>query len=316
MMTRRFDSDSLEETEAFLAAAYTRLRFSSSARKPRTQIIQTTAGQLSVDRCVGNYDTAYSSEGPGKVCLVDLHEGRIAVRSGRREEAFVPGDTFLLMEPDRPYNGTTRAARLTLALFDPALLSQVAATSAAHRSGPVRLTGQRPATAHAKRQLQATIAFLRDDVLADPAAHTAPLAIANATRLLAASALAALPNTATTDTARADSRDGSPSTLRRAITFIEGNAHRDISLADIAASIPVTPRALQYAFRRHAGTTPLGYLRSVRLAHAHTDLKAAAPHEGATVTAIAMRWGFTHPGRFSALYKSAYGLPPSATLRS
>ncbi|WP_308461271.1 helix-turn-helix domain-containing protein [Streptomyces sp. Ru73] len=71
---------------------------------------------------------------------------------------------------------------------------------------------------------------------------------------------------------------------------------------------------MQYAFRRHAGTTPLGYLRSVRLAHTHTDLKAAAPHEGATVTGIAMRWGFTHPGRFSALYKNAYGLPPSATL--
>jgi transcriptional regulator GlxA family with amidase domain len=105
-----------------------------------------------------------------------------------------------------------------------------------------------------------------------------------------------------------------PPMLRRATTFIHDNAHSDIGLADIAAALGVTPRSVQYMFRRHLGTTPLEYLRRVRLDRAHRDLKAADPSVD-TVTAIAGRWGFSHPGRFSVAYKQLFGTPPSQTLR-
>ncbi len=52
---------------------------------------------------------------------------------------------------------------------------------------------------------------------------------------------------------------------------------RDIGLSDIAAAVGVTPRSVQYTFRRHLGTTPLEYLRRVRLDRAHRDLQAADP---------------------------------------
>jgi len=106
-----------------------------------------------------------------------------------------------------------------------------------------------------------------------------------------------------------------PQTLRRAIAFIEENAHLDIRLADIAAAIGVTPRTVQYTFRRHLGTTPLEYLRRVRLYRAHHDLQAADPSVD-TVMEIAGRWRFGHPGRFSMAYKEAFGTPPSRTLRA
>ena len=105
-----------------------------------------------------------------------------------------------------------------------------------------------------------------------------------------------------------------PQTLRRAITFINENAHLDIRLADIAAAIAVTPRTVQYTFRRHLGTTPLEYLRKVRLCRAHHDLQVADPAVD-TVMAIAGRWQFGHPGRFSRAYKEDFGDPPSRTLR-
>ena len=105
-----------------------------------------------------------------------------------------------------------------------------------------------------------------------------------------------------------------PSTLRRAIAFIHENAHQDIGLSDIAAAISVTPRSVQYTFRRHLGTTPLEYLRRVRLDRAHRDLQAADSAVD-TVMAIAGRWRFGHPGRFSIAYKEAFGTPPSRTLR-
>ncbi len=106
-----------------------------------------------------------------------------------------------------------------------------------------------------------------------------------------------------------------PQTLRRAIAFIHDNAHSDIALTDIAVAIGVPPRSVQYTFRRHLGTTPLEYLRKVRLNRAHRDLQAADPAVD-TVMEIAGRWRFGHPGRFSMAYKEAFGSPPSRTLRA
>jgi transcriptional regulator GlxA family with amidase domain len=85
--------------------------------------------------------------------------------------------------------------------------------------------------------------------------------------------------------------------------------------AEIAAAAGVTIRAVQLAFRRHLDTTPLGYLRRVRLDYAHRQLAAADPqHE--SVTAVAYRWGFANSSRFAAYYRQAYGVLPSHTLRN
>ena len=57
------------------------------------------------------------------------------------------------------------------------------------------------------------------------------------------------------------------------------------------------------------------YLRHIRLDRAHHDLLDADPAT-VTVTTIAARWGFPHPGRFAAAYRDHYGRAPSATLRT
>lgn len=111
-----------------------------------------------------------------------------------------------------------------------------------------------------------------------------------------------------------DRHDAHPDTLRRAVAFIDEHAHRDITVADIAAAAFVTIRAIQLAFRRHLDTTPLEYLRRVRLDHAHHAL-IAADAEYETVTAVAYRWGFSSPSRFAARYRATYGLLPGDTLR-
>ena len=105
-----------------------------------------------------------------------------------------------------------------------------------------------------------------------------------------------------------------PPLLRRAVAFIQDNAQMDIGLRDIAAAVGVTPRSVQYTFRRHLGTTPLEYLRRIRLDRAHRDLQLADPSVD-TVTAIAGRWGFSHAGRFSIAYRQVFGTKPSRTLR-
>ncbi|GAA2694806.1 MULTISPECIES: helix-turn-helix transcriptional regulator [Actinosynnema] len=152
-------------------------------------------------------------------------------------------------------------------------------------------------------------------MLTAPDATTTPLLLATAQRYLAASVLAAFPSTVLAEPTAATRRDAHFHTLRRAIAFIESNADRDIAMPDIAAAAFVTPRAVQLAFRRHLSTTPMAYLRRVRLDAARTELRASDARY-TTVTQVSARWGFGRASAFAAHYRAAYGEPPSRTLRS
>ena len=95
-------------------------------------------------------------------------------------------------------------------------------------------------------------------------------------------------------------------TVRRAIEFIDQNAHLPITIEDIARESRLSIRALQYAFRRHLDTTPIAYLRR--------RSRCADPTTGATVLEIATTWGFAHPGRFATYYRETFGVSPKRTL--
>jgi len=136
------------------------------------------------------------------------------------------------------------------------------------------------------------------------------------TRLAAAALLETFPNTTMTAPYLRGPGWMPPATVRRAAAFIEARAGQPVTLADIAEQAGVTGRALQYAFRRHYGTTPTGYLRRVRLERAHRELCAADPATGATVAAIARRWGWANPAQFATAYRQRFGQPPGQTLRA
>nr|WP_281497521.1 helix-turn-helix transcriptional regulator [Ornithinimicrobium sp. F0845] len=76
----------------------------------------------------------------------------------------------------------------------------------------------------------------------------------------------------------------------------------------------VSVRSLQLAFRRELDTTPMAHLRRVRLDRVHAELVRGDSQAGATVTAIATRWGFPNNSRFAAQYRQAFGMLPSQTL--
>jgi transcriptional regulator GlxA family with amidase domain len=104
-------------------------------------------------------------------------------------------------------------------------------------------------------------------------------------------------------------------TLQRAMAYLDTRAGLDTDIEDIAREASVTPRAVQFAFRRHLDLTPTGYMRRLRLQHAHDELRDAARGDGVTVTRVALDWGFNNPSRFAAYYRSAYGMAPGETLR-
>jgi len=103
-----------------------------------------------------------------------------------------------------------------------------------------------------------------------------------------------------------------PRDVARAVDFIETNLEEPIGLADIVAASGVPGRTLAQHFRRFRETTPMRYLRDARLARVRAALERAEPEK--SITAIAMRWGFGHMGRFAAEYRKAFGETPSQTL--
>ena len=73
----------------------------------------------------------------------------------------------------------------------------------------------------------------------------------------------------------------------------------------------MTPRALQYAFRKDLGCTPQDYLRRVRLDLARQSLRDGSAQ---SVGDAAARFGFFNPGRFASDYRQVFDENPGQTL--
>lgn len=104
------------------------------------------------------------------------------------------------------------------------------------------------------------------------------------------------------------------SLIRRFRELLERRASEDLAVSDMAEALGVSMRTLQTALRSEFGATPSELLRKARLNRARELLLEADPGD-VTVTAIAVRCGFSHPGRFSSSYLSAFGELPSESLR-
>lgn len=310
-----FESDSLEATEDFLVHAYTKMRIGAGeGETAAAHIDRHWLGPINYDEITLDFHMSYDAAPLGKICLCRVHDGRIEEDFiGEPQDVFTPGDVALLSPPELPYSGRVCEASYDLTMFDTALLDRVAATEHPGWDGSVRLLGHRPVSAEAGRRLNAAIEYVRTVACSDDPEPTRLVASTTAS-MLAAAVLSALPTSAATEPTATDRNDAKPALLRRATAYIESNADNDIALADIAASIHVTPRALQYMFRRHLAMTPMEYLRRVRMDHAHHELLNADPGD-TTVQIVAARWGFAHTGRFAAMYREAYGRNPSETLR-
>lgn len=309
-----FDSHDAGEVEAFVSRMYSRMHICATGERTDTHITRRLlTPDVAFDDLEYTFDVGFDAEPQPYLVLCDVVSNTVHRVGEGTEETFGPGDLFLICRPDLPYTGVVQSARLRQLTIDPAVLTQVA-SSQAGETEPVRVLAHRPVSRQAALQLQRSIAYVRDNVMAVPELQS-DLVRSTASQHLAARMLYTFPNTAVGDPTAVDRRDATPMTLRRAVAFIDVNAELDLTLSDIARAASVTPRALQLAFRRHMDITPLHYLRRVRLARAREELLAATAADGHTVTAIAYRWGFPSPSRFAEEYRAAYGELPSHTLR-
>jgi len=104
-----------------------------------------------------------------------------------------------------------------------------------------------------------------------------------------------------------------PGIVRRAERFMLDHVTTPISVPDVAQHLGVSVRTLQAGFRQWRDTTPNAFLMQTRLERVRDDLLRAGAD--GNVTDVALKYGFSHLGRFSAQYQEAFGERPSATLR-
>ena len=312
--TTAFESSDADAIGQFLNDAYgTSMRIRASRDGYRLRHQRTPAGRIALDSADQSADLEFQVEPMHKIVVTRTVTSRVERASTEAFGRYERGQVFLLSSPGLPYRTRWTQGRSANCVIDPSLLASVAEPAPARRPEPIRFTRLDPPTPAAAARWWATRIYVAR-LLANAEAAAAPLLVASAAHLLTAATLATFPSTALIDPTIEDRHDSHPATLSRAMTFIEEHAEQDITIADIAGAANVTVRAVQLAFRRHRGVTPLEYLRLVRLDHAHRDLVAADPG-GQTVTAIAYRWGFPSSSRFSYYYRQAYGVTPSRTLR-
>jgi AraC-like DNA-binding protein len=250
----------------------------------------------------------------GDMVITHLMRGHYTIGRGRDHYLLRPGEV-VLAPPDRALEVAFRDIDALAVRLPRVLLEEVAQTQTGIGGADLRFDSSRPISAQLGLHWVRTVSYLTSTVLSDPVLMANPLIAGHARHLLASTALAVFPNTGIDARLRPPGKVTSQA-LRRAMAYVEENAERALTVAEMAAAAGVRPRALQLAFRRHHGTTPMQYARSVRLERAHRELRGADPTAGATVATIATRWGFPHLGRFSTDYRAAYGASPSHTLRT
>jgi AraC-like DNA-binding protein len=203
-----------------------------------------------------------------------------------------------------------RGARFDVVTIAAEALHQVAGGWHAPLSQQIRFLNWRPLSHGAVRAWHRALDYVTATLAAADTAEQ-PLIVAAMAPLLAGALLECYPSSVTKPDLAGD--PALPETLKHAMAFIHGHIAADVSINDVAAAVHLTPRAVQYLFRRHLDTTPTEYMRRVRLRRAHEEL-LAGERSNTTVGEIAQRWGFAHTGRFAVLYRQTYGQSPHATL--
>jgi AraC-like DNA-binding protein len=142
----------------------------------------------------------------------------------------------------------------------------------------------------------------------------APLLLSEASRMTKAMLLSLQPHNYSA-LLREGVSAAAPFYVRRAEDYMHVHASESINMEDLVEVSGVSARSLYAGFRRFRGTSPMAYLKWLRLELAHADLRNASPGE-VTVKEVALRYGFGHLGHFSGAYRRKYGQPPSRTLRT
>ncbi|RZU53562.1 AraC-like DNA-binding protein [Krasilnikovia cinnamomea] len=297
-----------DRARTYLTAAYdTMLTIQRDPATYRLRHVRLDPGPFHLDTMEHQATTEFRGRHFMPISVVRVHRG---LRTDLvHDDRFGPGDLVLQADADRPCHLRQESFLGSLVGIAPQAIAEAAGNRPEEPLPPLRFTARRPAHPADARRWLYVVDYVTDSLNTAAEFITHPLMIGPMTRLLAAAVLTTFPNTYIPEACYQDRTDATPAAVTRATAFIEANADIDISVIDMARAARVSVRAVRRAFRRHLDTTPMAYLRRVRLDRAHQQLGDRVPGDGTTVADIAARWGYADLSRFTADYHRAYGRP-------
>lgn len=103
--------------------------------------------------------------------------------------------------------------------------------------------------------------------------------------------------------------------VQRAEDYILQHYHEPITIETLARHAAISARSLHKGFQQYKGTSPMGFLRLVRLQNVREQLlQARDSGQQLQVTRVALNAGFSHLGHFSQAYRAQFGETPTQTL--
>ncbi|WP_166459367.1 AraC family transcriptional regulator [Amycolatopsis pithecellobii] len=241
--------------------------------------------------------------------------GRVTVGSGGRSVE-ASARTGVVISPSDPlyFENWSHDCRVLTARLDVDVLESLLATMLDEPlTGPIRFEPSLDLNDPPVRSVLRTVSLLRSELSRPDGITADPMMGAGMARLVMTGLLLAQPHNYSAKLH--EPRPAvAPGNLRRAIELIDGDPMSVFGVADVARAAAIGIRALEEGFRKYVGTSPMAYLRKVRMARAHEEL-CRSDSAVTTAAAVARRWGFHHYGRFGVAYRQRYGCSPSETLR-
>lgn len=226
------------------------------------------------------------------------------------------GSSAAMLSADRPLSvhWSPDSVQYILKVSRESLESQLARLIGRPVTRPVRFDLRFGLTSPGAQALLASVDFLWRELDRPGGIGAAPMAREHLERCVLTQLLTVVPHDHTHLLGGgAGSTTDAAGRIPRLIDYIETHVDEDLSTGQLAQLAGITERALQLGFRKEVGTTPAAYVRAVRLDRVHDELRAGL-RPGATITDVAMRWGFFHPSRFAQQYRDRFGQLPSQTV--
>ncbi|WP_181145750.1 helix-turn-helix domain-containing protein [Burkholderia multivorans] len=102
--------------------------------------------------------------------------------------------------------------------------------------------------------------------------------------------------------------------VRRVHDYVIAHPEAPVDILSLCAQLRVSRRTMQNSFQSVVQTSPLNYVRSLRLAQVRRMLLDTRQSD-LSIADAAAHWGFIHLGHFANAYKAQFGELPSTTQR-
>jgi AraC-like DNA-binding protein len=307
------DTHSPDEFRQMLATQFGALGFDIGAEAARFKVHRSYVRLKSVDLLFGACSVPYRVRFPGVPIIKQqfaLHKagwtrfGGCQFNINQTEGCVIPAGVEMTHEYQAGFESfifrvevSALQAKLSAAIGIPITRN----IEFAHRSSL-----DNPALRRLRRMLEFMVSELdRDD------GQVPPAALVEFEQMLLVAFLTANPHNFSDVLEREQPRPA-PWQVRRVEEYIGANWNRPITVEALAAAAGASARSIFKAFRDSRNSSPMAFVKSVRLQHARRMLQQ--PDSTTTVVATAFACGFLNPGHFARDYRLAFGELPSATL--